>query len=453
MKKPLIVSTLILVLIAFTFFMVRDQQGGENQSIVVPAKEGKFEVRIITTGELEAKNAVQILGPTSLRKFRIFDFKIQNIAEEGTLVKKGDWVASLDPSELINRISDAQIEVEQEQSQYIQTKLDTALEMRKERDELINLKYAVEEREIILDQSQYEPPATIKQEEINLDKAVRAYEQAKENYKIKHQQNVAKMMEVTADLNKSRRELKALEQMLQLFTIRAPEDGMLIFRKGWDGRPIREGSQISAWDPVVATLPDLSVMLSRTYVNEVDVRKVKLGQTVDIGLDAFPDKKLKGRVIDVANVGEQRPNSDAKVFQVQIELQGADDYLKPGMTTSNAIIIKAIESAVFIPLECLFNEYDSVTYVYKREGLNVVKQEVMIGETNSDEVVIQSGIAAGDRVYLTVPNGMEDESVRLLPEMDGKRFSPDRVEERTGQEQIVTSTDTKKSSKPGSKGG
>ena len=116
MKKPLIVTILILVLVAFAFFMVRDQPGGESQSIVVPAKEGRFEVRIITTGELEAKNAVQILGPTSLRKFRIFDLKIQNIAEEGKLVKKGDWIASLDPSELINKISDAQIEVEQEQS-------------------------------------------------------------------------------------------------------------------------------------------------------------------------------------------------------------------------------------------------------------------------------------------------------------------------------------------------
>ena len=46
-------------------------------------------------------------------------------------------------------------------------------------------------------------------------------------------------------------------------------------------------------------------MLSKTYINEVDVRRVRPGQIVEIGLDAFPDKKLTGKVIRVANVGEQ----------------------------------------------------------------------------------------------------------------------------------------------------
>ena len=90
---------------------------------------------------------------------------------------------------------------------------------------------------------------------------------------------------------------------------------MVIYTKGWDGKPIKAGSQISTWRPVVATLPDLSVMLSKTYHNEVDVRKVKTGQKVEIGLDAFPDKKLTGVVTRVANVGEQRPNSDSKVLK------------------------------------------------------------------------------------------------------------------------------------------
>src|SRR5690606_12070834 len=112
--------------------------------------------------------------------------------------------------------------------------------------------------------------------------------------------------------------------------------------------------------PIVATLPDLSKMLSKTYVNEVDIRKVKPGQEVEIGFDAFPDKKLKGKVAKVANVGEQRPNSDAKVFEVEIEVFGTDPLLKPGMTTSNKIITKTIENALYIPLECLHSQYDSI---------------------------------------------------------------------------------------------
>ena len=58
--------------------------------------------------------------------------------------------------------------------------------MRQSRDELINLKYGVEEKDIVLAQSKFEPPATIKQNEINYDKAKRAFDQATENYKIKN---------------------------------------------------------------------------------------------------------------------------------------------------------------------------------------------------------------------------------------------------------------------------
>ena len=56
------------------------------------------------------------------------------------------------------------------------------------------------------------------------------------------------------------------------------------------GDRITEGSTISPWSPEVAELPDLSSMISTTFINEVDIRKVKSGQFVEIGLDAFPRK-------------------------------------------------------------------------------------------------------------------------------------------------------------------
>ena len=149
---------------------------------------------------------------------------------------------------------------------------------------------------------------------------------------------------------------------------------------------------------------------------------MKPGQLVEIGFDAFPDKDLKGRVTKVANVGEQRPNSDAKVFSVEIEVFGTDDLLKPGMTTSNRIITKDTEEALYIPLECLHSQYDSITYVYKKDGLNASKQEVMLGDANTDYVQILAGLTEEDRVYLSNLQGQEGEEIALIPEMDGKRM-------------------------------
>lgn len=429
-KRNVIIGAVIIVAALTAFMIVRKGDKTESSEILANVQHGTFRVEIETTGELEAKNSVKILGPSTLRDFRIWNVTIQNIIEEGTVVKKGDWVATLDKSEFQGRYTEKQIELEKAQSKYVQVQLDTTLQMRQSRDELINLKYAVEENRIRLEQSKFEPPATIKQAEIDVDKSKRAYEQAIENYKIKSRQNVEKMREVAAELRKVQQEFTRMTSISESFNVTAPEPGMVIYTKDWDGTPIKAGSQINMWEPTVATLPDLTKMLSKTYVNEVDVRKVKQGQSVEIGLDAYPDKQLAGKVIRVANVGEQKPNSDAKVFLVDIEIDGTDPTLRPSMTTSNKIIAKVLDSVSFIPLEGLHSQDDSIVYVYKKEGLNTVKQEVVVGETNSNEAVILSGLNPGDRIFLSVPTGLEESDVKLLPHMNGKRKKeeePDKI--------------------------
>ena len=435
MKNKILPIVLVSVAAIALIYFLSSASGDESTGVLATAKKGKFVVDITTTGELEAKNSVQILGPQGTRNYRIWNMTIQDIIDEGTFVRKGDYVASLDPSELTNKIKDSQLEMEKIESQFIQTKLDTTLEMRKSRDELINLNYAVDEMQLKLDQSQYEPPATIRQAEIDLAKAKRAYEQATENYKIKREQNIAKMQEVILNKQKEQRNLDGMITLMESFTITAPEDGMLIYKKDWNGQAVGKGSQISAWDPVVATLPDLSTMISVTYVNEVDIRKVEEGQEVVLGLDAFPEKKLSGDVIKVANVGEQRPNSDAKIFQVNIVLNERDDLLKPSMTTSNQIITDVQEDVLHIPIEGLFNQDDSITYVFKKSGLGVEKQEVMVGATNTNEVVILAGLVEGDQIYLNRIPEVDEDKVNLIPEMNGKR----NVEEEEVKEEVEKS--------------
>jgi HlyD family secretion protein len=196
--------------------------------------------------------------------------------------------------------------------------------------------------------------------------------------------------------------------------VTAPEPGMVIYQRNWRGQKQGVGATVSPWDPVVAKLPDLNKMVSRTYINEVDINSVKVDQRVEIGLDAFPEKKLSGKVIEVANVGEQKPNSDAKVFQLLIEINESDTTLRPGMTTSNTIISGEIEDALYMPVEAVHSQGDSITYVYIKEGLSTTKQEVKIGQSNSDEVIVLKGLQESDLVFLSDPEGMEDKKVQLL---------------------------------------
>lgn len=414
MNKKLIITGSAIILVIIAFFTFRGGSTTETVEIMTEAQSGDFVIAITTTGELEAKNSIKITGPSGLRAARLWNVKIDKLVDEGTVVKKGDFVASLDASELADRLRNVENEYQQSLSQYTQTKLDTALTLRQSRDELINLEFAVEEKKLVLEQSQFEPPATIKQAEIDLSKAERAFKQAKENYLLKKDKAVAQMQEAAAELSEDRDERDFLVELRQKFRIMAPEDGMVIYVREYDGSKKSEGASIGAWDPTVATLPDLSTMISITFVNEVDIRKISKGQHVNIGLDAFPDKKLTGEVIYVANVGEQRPNSDAKVFEVKVEINETDTTLRPAMSTANEIITDMIPQATYIPLESVFNQGDSISYVYKKSGLETIKQEVKLGKANANEVIVKDGVDAGEKIYLIAPEGMEDKDVLLI---------------------------------------
>ncbi len=403
MKKQIYITLGIIVLIILALWYFLGGESSSVETISTEVKRGEFKITVTTTGELEAKNAEEIRGPDNLRKVRIYRVKISDIVPDGTVVDSGDFVATLDRTELEGRIKDQELEVEKYETQLMKTKLDTSLELRGLRDQLINQKFALEESKIKLEQSKYEPPATIRQIEIELEKAERSYKQSVENYQLKLKKSVATVKEVQANLTKANRKYQEMVDVMGDFTIYAPRNGMVIYKRDWNGKKRGVGSEISPWDPVVATLPDLTEMLSKTYVNEIDISKVKVGQPVEVGIDAFPEKKFTGKVTEVANIGQQLPGSNVKVFEVIIEVNEYDSVMRPAMTTKNVIITDIIDSVLYIPIECLYN-IDTVTYVVSGSK----RKQVVVGKSNDTQVIVRAGLDEGDEVYLIPPEGYQD---------------------------------------------
>jgi multidrug efflux pump subunit AcrA (membrane-fusion protein) len=398
-KIGYIVGALIILVGGWWYFGSSEEKAS---AIMVEPIQGPFEVRVTATGELRAKNSTQITGPTGARRIGIYQMQIQKLVPEGTVVEKGDFVAELDKSEVMSKLQETQLNLEKVQSQYTQAKLDTSLTLSESRDELVNLEYAVEEQRLVMEQSKYESPSVKRQAEIDYEKAKRRFSQAKKSYETKVQQAIAKMKEVETELTKAQNEMKNIQGVMNEFTVKAPEKGMVVYDRTYDGRKVTEGSQIRVWNPVVAELPDLSTMESVTYINEVDIQKIEKGQPVTIGLDADPSKRLSGVIRDVANIGEERPNSDSKVFEVIIEVAEKDTTLRPAMTTSNSILVHSMDEALQVPLESIFSN-DDLTFVYKKDGMNTYRQEVDLGMMNETNVVINDGVSLGDKLYLTTP--------------------------------------------------
>lgn len=386
----------------------------DNAPVYYEVIRGPMHIEVTTTGELRSARSEDIMGPDALRKIGIYQVKITDIIPEGTVVKEGQYVASLDKTEIANKLQELETELQLEQSKLDQAKLDTSLELSQARNQIINLRYEVEEKKFSLEQSQYEPPAVIRQAENDLDKSARALQEAIDNYSIKQQQSRARVYEILTQLNLKLSQYNQMLETLGQFTIKAPKPGMLVYARDWGGRKIAVGSNVSAWNPVVATLPDLTRMISKTYVNEIDISKVKEGQRVDIGVDAFPDRKYSGEVKSVANVGQEKDNSNAKVFEVEIALQEKDTTLRPSMTTSNVIHVAEYDSVLFVPLECI-HENDSTYYVFLDKGKSTVRQEIIRGPANEHHMIVEYGLEVGDRLHYSMPSEPELMAFTAVP--------------------------------------
>ena len=408
------IAAAVLVLLGVPSAWVFARHGGPaDAALVATAKRGDFKVLVTTSGELRARKFVQISAPQGAMQAEVYQMKIASLVPEGTVVKAGDVVATLDRATVAPKLAEVTLAVQKAQAQYQQAMLDSTLTLSKAREDIRSQELALEQKKIVKEQSIYEAPSIQRQVDIDYQQAERALAEAKTNYKTQALQAEAKMSEVGADLGRQKNQLAMVQSVMAGFTITAPSPGMVIYVKDWNGKKRTAGTSINAFDGAVATLPDLTQMESVTYVNEIDVRKVQTGQKVKITLDADPTKTLTGTVANVANVGEQRPNSDAKVFEVHINVDQADTTLRPGMTTGNAVNTFEVKDAIFVPIEAVASD-SGIAIVYKRSGGRVVKQEVETGAMNDDDVIITRGLDAGDEVLMSPPSDAASMSLARL---------------------------------------
>ncbi|MGD0340102.1 MAG: efflux RND transporter periplasmic adaptor subunit [Bacteroidales bacterium] len=420
MKRTLIITGIVATVIIIGLFVFNKLVSKkEKVSTYVEVNKGLFEVTVANSGSLIAEKSLDVKGPeiasTSNQgpeggrgfggmgrggNMRAADFKILDIVSEGTIVKKGDYIAQLDKTTYDNTLKDELTNLDNYKANLEMKMLDTAVTLSSLRDDIKNQKFVVEEAQITLEQSKYEPPATIREAEISLDQAKRNLEQLVKGYGLQKAEAIADLKQTKRLYSNEVTLVKNLQDFLSKFTITAPAPGIVIYKTDFGGTKRKAGSSINAFDRIVATLPDLTSMISKLYVSEIEVNKVRVGQKVTVTIDAIPGKTLTGKVFTVANIGEVLPNSDAKMFEVQVRIDGTDNQLRPEMTTWNKILIKSINDAVYIPTECVQTGADSIPYVFRK---NHTRQIVVLGDMNEKDIIVKAGLEPGTKIYLVPP--------------------------------------------------
>lgn len=401
-KKKIIAIVILLVIFLITIFYLNSDKSDPNQ-ILTAVKRGNFTSLIFSSGQLETEKAVNIPIPEKLndRNLRIWELTITHMIDEGTVVDSGDYVATLDHKAVEEQIKLAQDELEKTLSEFEDSKIDSNLNLSNQRDIIVNSRLELEERKIVMEESVYESPSIQKKADMDFDKAKRKLEQEQKAYILKRKQEINKVDRRYINYRQILDRLTELQKLFNSLEITAPKAGILTYHKYSWGEIVKTGSKVGPYNSTIATIPEMSNLISRTYINEIDISKVKVGHKVKLGIDAFTDKRLTGEVITVANVGQEMPNSDAKVFEVKIKIFEKDADLKPAMTTSNTIETGNYDDTLMISSDAVF-ENDSLKFVFLGTE-NPVKQIVWLGEENENQVIIRKGLKENDIIWLTEP--------------------------------------------------
>lgn len=414
MNKKLWLTIIFIVTILLIVYFVFSRSKSEVFAITSTVSKGSFEVLVYSTGQLESKNSDNILIPEKMkdRQTRISNLTITDLIDEGTYVDSGDYVATLDHQAVEEQLKSALDEMEKTLSEYDDSKIDSNLILSNQRDIIVNASLDLEEKEIIVEESIYESPSLQRKAEMDLDKANRKLEQVKTAYKLKIQQEINKVTRKYINYKQIRERVLALQELIEALIIYSPRSGIISYFQHSYGGSTKTGSRVSQWNPIIAIFPNMDSLITKTFINEIDISLIKKGQKVKIGIDAFPDKELTGEVVSIANMGQIMPKSDAKVFEVKIKIDGSDPDLRPAMTTSNTIQINFFENALYIPIESVYNN-DSLSYVFPAEGKEI-KQVIETAEENENYIMVLQGVSEEQKLYTLEPENAESRSISGL---------------------------------------
>jgi multidrug efflux pump subunit AcrA (membrane-fusion protein) len=413
-RKYLLFPVIFVAIILLVAYFTRST-GKQEQLLTCKAQKGPFESLVYSTGQLESVEADYIPVPEIFKdpRLRLSSLVIADMVDEGTYVDSGGYVATIDHSTVDEQQKTAIDELNRLNTELEDSKIDSNLTLSNQRDLIVNAQLEVEEKRIVIDESAFEAPSVKRKAEMDYEKSKRKLDQMNQAYLLKQQQEAGKVNRKMINYKQAQDLVDLFQEAYNALRITAPRAGAIgYFRYSGGGAPVTTTSTISVRSPAIATFPKMNLLVTNTYINEIDISKIKIGQKVTMGVDAFPEKVMYGEVANIANVGQLTPRSDAKVFEVKINVRGNDTDLKPSMTTSNIIQTAYAENAVFIPIEAIFRN-DSLAFVYKlaNQGRKISKQVVEPGFENESYVVIKQGLNEGDQVCLEEPD--QSESIPL----------------------------------------
>lgn len=217
-------------------------------------------------------------------------------------------------------------------------------------------------------------------------------------------------------LDRAQKELAILEERLTKTEVRAPFDCTVLTRPVSMGQAVSGSGGFNSGTEVL-TIADLNDMVINAHVNQADVPRLKVNQTVEVAVEAVAGLSVTGIVERIAPQATIRNN--IKGFAARIVLKDVDARVRPGMTANIKIPVASADNVTAVPLAAVFTERNPETgqyerFVYVKRGNTFEQRMVKVGVSDFFFAEIQEGLSAGEVVSLEMPKEEREKKAREM---------------------------------------
>lgn len=380
--KKLIFGSVVVVVLFGGYYGVNAIFTHSSDIPIYDVRKGEFLISLKVSGEVDAQRAYVISAP------RIRNLQITWLAKEGSRVKKGEPVVKFDATQQEADLADNQSDLKIKEQNLERSKQEYTIQDKQ-------LKLELQKAERNYDEKKHEAPKLAEEARLEL-------ELAQLNFQAKLDQIKSDVTKAELEVQRSTDKVQTAQRELNQMTVLAPIPGMVVYLEIWKGSSmskVQEGDAPWSGQGII-NLPDLSEMIVKAAVSEVDASKVDSGLTALITLDAVPGQVFNGIVTKKGTLARRKdPNSKINVFDVEIAFQDESELLKPGMSASARIVIDRVPEIVSVPLEAVFErEGETVVYLESKK-----RRKVEVGRRNDMSIEIITGLEGGETICLVDP--------------------------------------------------
>ena len=379
-------------------------------------QRGHFESRLRAGGTVGAVNFAMIRAPR-MRGGRDRggggSLTIQTLAEPGSIVQRGDVVASFEARRTADIMDDYESRLAQTKRRTASNKASLMISSETLRQNLLKAQSDVQKAALDLQTAEVKSKIQAEILALQTDQHRATAKQLQQEVQLTAIADAAYTRSLDIDVEKDLRRLERTASDLEKMKLRTPVAGLVViesmFRRD-------STAQTSAGDQVnpgsyFMRIVDLSKMAVFASINQADAQLVEIGTPAEVRLDAYPDAVYEGRVSSIGAVaaavgssgGGRGPRGGSrssggqwvKQVAVEIEILSEDARIKPDLSASADILIAAADDAVVVPRAAVGTSADGEV-VWVQQGERFDERPVEIGMQSDTEVTVLSGLSAGE---------------------------------------------------------